>query len=283
MGSLKSFIIAGAAVFASVPAFAADLAPYVPRSPMVAAPAEDFGGWYLRGDVGVGSQAFSDFGHSQTNSAFVWPASWTINQKGIDDVALARVGVGYQFNSWLRADVTAEYRTASKFKVLGSYTEFCPGGRCFDLYDGSHQANIFLANAYVDLGTWWCLTPFIGAGAGFAQHNVTTLTDVGYIADGSTGFGYAQSDKTSWNFAWAIHAGVAYNVSSNLKLELAYRYLNMGDVNTAIVDCNSTGCATNGPRASYTLKDLNSQDFTLGVRWMFNEPPAPMPPLVRKG
>ena len=25
---------------------------------------------------------------------------------------------------------------------------------------------VFLANAYVDLGTWWCVTPFIGAGVG---------------------------------------------------------------------------------------------------------------------
>ena len=23
-----------------------------------------------------------------------------------------------------------------------------------------------MANGYVDLGTWWCMTPFIGAGIG---------------------------------------------------------------------------------------------------------------------
>src|SRR5258707_1410783 len=151
MGSLKSFVFAGAALFASIPAFAADL-PQM-RSPVP--PPEDFGGWYLRGDVGVGSQDFNSFDFTQTNTATggAWPASWRIDQKGIGDAAFVGIGIGYQFNSWLRADITGEYRTATKFKAVGSYTEVCPGGRCFDVYDGSHQANVFLANAYLDLGT----------------------------------------------------------------------------------------------------------------------------------
>ncbi len=283
MGSLKTLTLAGAAVFAGLPALAADLPPLIQRAPVIA-PAEDFGGWYLRGDVGVGAQNFTDFAHHQTNAAFVWPASWRIDQKTIKDAAFVGAGIGYQFNNWLRVDVTGEYRADVKFKVLGSYTEFCPGGRCFDFYDADHQALVFLANAYVDLGTWWCLTPFVGVGAGFARHNVTTLTDIGLIADGSTGFGFAETDKTEWKFAWAVHAGVAWNVSNNLKLELAYRYLNMGDINTAVIGCNSTGCATAGPRAFYTLTDFHSHDFKLGMRWLFNEPvPALLPPLVRKG
>ena len=285
MGSLKSFVLAGAAVCASIPAFGADLGPMMQR-PQVMAPAEDFGGWYLRGDVGVGSQRFDSFDYTQTNVATggVFPASFAINQKGIGDTAFVGFGVGYQFNNWLRADVTGEYRTATKFKAVGSYNEFCNGVSCFDVYDGSHQANVFMANAYIDLGTWWCLTPFIGGGAGFAQHNVTGLTDTGFN-NGSAAFGYAQSDKTTWQFAWAAHAGVSYSVSNNLKIELAYRYLSMGDVQTAEVNCGGNGCNVvgGGPRAYYTLKDMTSQDIKLGVRWLFNEPSAPMPPLVRKG
>ncbi len=52
--------------------------------PMVAyppAPAPVETGWYLRGDVGVGVQSFGSFDHSQTNAAFVWPASWSIVQQ----------------------------------------------------------------------------------------------------------------------------------------------------------------------------------------------------------
>ena len=52
MGKVKSFVLAGAAMFVLIPgAFAADLAPVAPQ--MLPAPVEEFSGWYLRGDVGV--------------------------------------------------------------------------------------------------------------------------------------------------------------------------------------------------------------------------------------
>src|SRR5262245_34852571 len=117
MGNVKSLVLAGMAAFVIVPgAYAADLGPG-PILPSVQAPAlvEDFAsGWYLRGDVGVGSQRFKDFEHHQTNSAFVWPASWRIDQKDIKDTAFVGFGVGYQWNAWLRTDVTGEYRQSSK-------------------------------------------------------------------------------------------------------------------------------------------------------------------------
>jgi opacity protein-like surface antigen len=289
MRSFKITLIAGAmfaAAFSS--AQAADLGPIMqpaPVQPVQVEPASS--GWYLRGDIGVGSQQFKDFDHTQTNSAFVWPASWRIEQQSFGSASIIGGGVGYQFNSWLRADATAEFRGSAAFKVIGSYTEFCPSGRCFDVYEGQHSAAVFMANAYVDLGTWFCLTPFVGAGAGFARHSFTGVTDVGYISDGTTGFGYSSSDSSDWKFAWALHAGVAYNVSNNLKLEFAYRYINFGNVNTGVVDCTHGGCATGaGPDAFYTFTNLDSHDFKLGMRWMFAPDPAPAPsygPLMRKG
>ena len=129
-------------------------------------------------------------------------------------------------------------------------------------------------------------TPFVGAGVGAAQHRFTGMTDVGYISDGTTGFGYAAADSSEWKFAWALHAGVAYNVTSNFKMELAYRYLNMGDVNTSIINCASSGCMTSGPRAFYTMQNFDSHDIKFGMRWMLQpeqQQPAYMPPLVRKG
>jgi len=260
---------------------AADLPPFVQRAMPVA---EDFAsGWYLRGDIGVGSQEFQSFDHHQTNAAFVWPASWRIDQKEIKDVAFVGFGVGFQFNSWARFDVTGEYRTSSKGKAIGSYIEFCPSGRCFDVYDFDHQASVFMANAYFDLGTWGGLTPFVGAGIGAVRHNISAIHDVGFISDGSTGFGLADKDHAKWDFAWAVHAGLAYNISNNLKLEFAYRFLNMGNPTTAIVNCNSGGCTnTGGPSAFYTLTEFTSHDFKLGFRYLFNEP-VMIPPLVRKG
>jgi len=286
MSSVRILALAGAAAAMSTAAFAADFPPALPAPPVLQAPADS--GWYLRGDVGVGVQRFEAFDHFQTNAAYVWPASWQIVQKQTDDAAFIDFGAGYQVNNWLRLDVTGEHRAAAKFKVLGSYREFCVGGTatCFDQYDGSHSAEVFMLNAYLDLGTWWCLTPFVGAGVGGAWNTVSSVTDVGFIADGTTGFGFASADNSSWNLAWSAQAGLAYNVSSNLKLEFAFRYLNLGSIKTPVVGCSSGGCqiTPSGPSAYYTLNNFDSMDFKLGMRWMF-QPEAPVyaPPLIRKG
>ena len=282
--------LAGAISLLSTATFAADLPPPLPP-PMVRAPIVETGGWYLRGDVGVGMQNFKSFDFTQTNvaSGAVWPASWSIRQKDIKDTAFVGFGIGYAWNNWARFDFTGEYRASSKLKAVGSYSgaaDFCPGGTCFDAYDADHQASVFLANAYLDLGTWWCLTPFIGAGAGTAYHKVSALSDTGYIAgSGASSFGVTQNDRTQWNFAWALHAGLAYTVSNNLKIEFAYRYLNMGSVPTAEIICGASGCASGGgPRAYYTLNNFYSNDFRIGFRWML-QPEQPMyaAPIMRKG
>jgi opacity protein-like surface antigen len=286
MRSLTVSLLAGAALAAAfTSAQAADLPPISGPRPIAPVQVEEMGGWYLRGDIGVGSQNFTDFGHTQTNSAFVWPASWSIDQRSMGDATFVGGGVGYQLNSWLRFDATGEYRSKSKFKAIGSYTEFCPTGRCFDVYDGDHSAVVLMANAYLDLGTWMCLTPFVGVGVGAARHSIGGLTDVGYISDGTTGFGYASNnDFAEWKLAWALHAGVAYNVTSNFKMELAYRYLNMGNVNTSIIDCANSGCAgTGGPSAYYTFQNFDSHDIKFGMRWMLQPEQTYQPPLVRKG
>ena len=66
----------------STATLAADLPPPLPppvyRAPVVV----ETGGWYLRGDVGVGMQHFKEFQFTQTNPApgVNWPAASAIEQ-----------------------------------------------------------------------------------------------------------------------------------------------------------------------------------------------------------
>jgi opacity protein-like surface antigen len=289
MSSTRLLAAAGAAVLLATPAaHAADL-PIAPcsgpaaASPACAAPVE-FSGWYLRGYVGMTNQSVDTAGFKPNpfpndiiSTAFM----------NFDASPFAGGGIGYQVNNWLRFDVTAEYRAASQFKAIGAFTEFCPNGPafCFDVNQGSHSAEVFLANAYIDLGTWWCLTPFIGAGVGGALNTVSNMTDFGF-QNGFSALGFASTNATNANLAWAAHAGVAYNVSNNLKLEFAWRYLSLGSVKTPVVDCAFNGCIPTAgqPAAFYTLTNFNSQDFKIGLRWML-QPAEPVyaPPLIRKG
>jgi opacity protein-like surface antigen len=140
-----------------------------------------------------------------------------------------------------------------------------------------------MANAYVDLGTWWCITPFIGAGVGGARVAINGFTDQGIANNGGGALpGLAYGDNfAKWNFAWAVHAGLAYKVTPNFTVELAYRYLDMGDGLTGDL---RTFDGTNGIYNPMTFKNITSHDLKLGVRWDLISPQvyAP-PPLIRKG
>ena len=285
MGPTKMLAFAGAAtaLLATTAVNAADF-PAAPPPQMVRAPVAEATGWYLRGDIGVGNQQFKSFDFEQTGGG-AWPATWRIDQKDIKDTFFFAAGIGYAWNNWLRFDITGEYRADVKFKAVGSY-EPLPGVRAFDVYDGDHSAAVFLANAYIDLGTWWCLTPFIGAGVGAAYHMTAAVSDIGLNTDGlgSSAFGFANADHNKWSLAWAAHAGVAYTVTNAFKVELGYRYLNMGSAQTAEIQCGATGCGTGGgPRALYHLRTLDSHDFKLGMRWMLQPEPVYQPPLMRRG
>jgi opacity protein-like surface antigen len=266
MVSVKSFLAAAAAAAVSTAAYAADMPlpppPQIQYQPVVVE--TPTGSWYLRGDIGVGVQSFSEFDHSQTNFSYGWPPSWQIVQKDIQDTSIFGFGVGYEMNNWLRFDVTGEYRTKAAFKVTGSYTDFCGGFTCFDVNSGNFSSAVFLANAYVDLGTWWCLTPFIGVGVGSARNTISGIQDNGIV---NVGFGYSSGDNTNWNLAWDVQAGLTYNVNNNLKIDLSWRYLNLGSPISAVVNCQNIAAA-GCPGAFYTFKDMTSQDFRIGFRWM---------------
>ena len=276
MRSVKSLIAAGAATLLSQAAFAADMA-IAPPPPMYAPPpvVEDFGGWYLRGDIGFSNQRVSRLNN-------VLDATYTTSSQnlGFNTAGIFGLGAGYRFNNWLRADVTGEYRGNSQF--FGKDVLTFPGGFNTDTYHATKSEWVVLANAYVDLGTWWCMTPFIGAGVGGARVSINNFTDQSITNAGlGAQAGLAFGDNVSkWNFAWALHAGVAYKVTPNFTVELAYRYLDMGDGLTGDL---RTFDGTNGIVNPTTFKSITSHDLKLGVRWDLSSPPVYQPPLIRKG
>ncbi len=89
---------------------------------------------------------------------------------------------------------------------------------------------VVLANAYADLGTWWCITPFIGAGVGGARVTINGFTRRGHrqhrrrrAAERAP----TRDNASKWNLAWAVHAGLAYKVTPNFTVELAYRAISI--------------------------------------------------------
>ncbi|HYF55612.1 MAG TPA: outer membrane beta-barrel protein [Salinarimonas sp.] len=272
MGSLKTLAWAGLLAAASTTASAADLLP-PPPAPVFGAPAhapvEIGSGWYLRGDVGVGILQFDKF---EGVGAVPAGLSFEVERKSIGDQVFIGAGAGFQFNAWLRADVTAEYRTMTQFDLL-ERASFNGATNGYNRFTGKLASFVFLANAYADLGTWAGITPFIGVGIGMANHKVANFHDTGF-GGYFGGFGTA-AEKSSSQLAWALHAGLAYSVSHNLKLELAYRYLNMGKAELGTIEC-VPACT----QYAFKLKGVDSHDFKIGMRWLLAPPPPVATPVA---
>ena len=298
MGSLKALLIAGGVALAATSvAKAADLLPPAPPMPAAALAPAEFSGWYLRGDIGIGVNMTTPKLTDTPNPLAGLPADAfdsfsnpTISGSGIFDV-----GVGYQFNNWFRADVTGEYRDFGHFQALEQVGIPSASTQFADFYRGNLSSYLVMANGYVDLGTWWCLTPFVGAGVGWAQNHLNGVTDTGfaYLGPGATGSptGGFFGNGTTNNFAWALMAGVDFDVTQNLKLELGYRYLNYGTAKTGPSNClNGTGAgggfsAANCGGSSHVIatNQLASSDFRIGLRWLINDTPTYAPaPIVTK-
>ncbi len=135
-----------------------------------------------------------------------------------------------------------------------------------DDYTASKSEWLFLANAYVDLGTWWCITPFIGAGIGTSRNTISNFVDTGATQAGATILSTTYGETASkWNLAWAAYAGLAYKVAPGLNLELTYRYLNLGHAATGLTNSFDGVTVVNAP--GFNFGDITSQDVMLGFRW----------------
>jgi opacity protein-like surface antigen len=274
MGSLKTLALAGAmAVSASAIASAAD---FPVAQPVPPPPPELRGtissGIYLRGDVGVGYQQIDKY--EQANVAAAGGTFFGATDQ--NTTFFAGVGIGYRFNNWFRVDGTFEYRGGGSIGVNDriDYTNGVGNpGILTNTYKGNLSSMVALFNAYVDLGTWNCLTPYIGAGIGVASNRINGLTDQGANwVDTTTAIiqptlGTASSG-TKTGVAWALMAGVGYEVNKNLTLEVGYRYLNLGDAQSGPI----RNAFLNDTYAPLKVKSLDSHDIKIGMRWNFGDP-----------
>ncbi len=293
MASFKALCRAGVAslavtVAAPTLAHAADLLP--PPPPVYAPPPSPVfdGAVYLRGDVGVGINDLRT--RPSTFDSYVPDARF--ENSSFSDSPVIDIGVGYRFNNYFRADVTGEYRGIAELRANESYNVGAfqadqygnpapNNARAYDNYSGHVRSVVGLVNGYVDAGTWYGVTPFVGAGVGVANVEVKGLTDISYGSGAAGGAGNGGGgvgpDHSQTNFAFALMAGLDFAVTPNLTLELGYKYLNLGNVSSGPIYCVSTPTCPN----EVQHYKLESNEIKLGFRYTFANL-LPPPPLVRK-
>ncbi|HZD91472.1 MAG TPA: hypothetical protein VE224_15330 [Pseudolabrys sp.] len=94
-----------------------------------------------------------------------------------------------------------------------------------------------------------------------------------FIESGYTNSGYGFGRNPSeFHLAWALYAGMSYEVTPNFHIDLTYRYLNYGSI-TDTVDCYG-GCNAD----SFKFGNLYSNDIMLSLRWTCCDYAPPAPP-----
>jgi opacity protein-like surface antigen len=217
-------LVAGAVVLGGEAVHAADF----PEPPPVLPVQEFVSNWYARVDGGYGvatSTHGSTFANASVNNAPTFTA-----------------GFGFK-KDWFRADLTADYGDGSRF-VGNSGALQGVTTRIMNVTT--------LVNGYFDLGTWWGLTPYVGAGLGFSYFKPTQISEPGSASTG-------ERASTNFDLAWAGNAGVSYSVSRNFVIDLSYRYLDMG---TPRPNFPSLG--------PMTLGNITAQQIRLGLRYMID-------------
>lgn len=290
MTKIATSLLAGTAIFGLVAAaHAADMAtPF--RGPAVVQPLAESPaatGWYLRGDVGVVAETKSGFDSVETG------VTKTITNDKLSSAPHIGLGIGYQFNDYLRADVTADFFSTRKLKARGTYTGYDTTLASVTYntvnWESDFTSALVLANVYADLGTYSGLTPYVGVGVGAAYKNLSSVFEEASwtypsTVSTSTGSNYGHvPGSNGWSFAYALHAGLSYDVAQNLKLDVGYSFKDLGKLNGGGTPaCAASGCGDE----VVNLKRLQLHDVHVGARWMFNEPTAKAPvyaaPVVAK-
>jgi opacity protein-like surface antigen len=228
-------------------------------------PATVIGAWYLRGDISKTNQKLhgdidsAGYG-ALDNLSFSDPGSFGTG-------AAARIGLGYHFSDWLRFDITGQYRGEADFSAFARYSDPLADANPDSWdgtieYDASKREWLFLANAYVDLGTWMGFTPYAGAGVGFSH---VTISDFRQTVEPGNEVWHG-GDNSATNFAWALHAGMGIEISDRLTFDLGYSYTDLGEASSRdLVAANGTNLRYDPVR----FGNIVSHDVNFGLRYKF--------------
>ncbi len=195
-------------------------------------------GWYLRGDIG--------YNWGKSNGADAAPGYPDPTNNNLGNGFYGGIGAGIK-SQWVRTDLTLEFSAPLKY----TGTAVTPGD-----VTARMSAVSALFNGYLDLGTWYHVTPYLGVGAGASYLRV-------YDYASTVAPPFSGGSLNQWNFTWAVMGGVGYAISPSLIADLGYRYIDFGDVKTA---SDSFG--------GMTFKNIAAHEVRAGLRWSFNDLPS---------
>jgi opacity protein-like surface antigen len=244
-----SFRIAAAAVVALVVAAPAKAADVVIEEPVYQEPVVEYHAppYYTRFDCGFAIMDTPEIIVGDPRRHFIEKNGGRID---INDSWSCDIGFGHYFMEHARFDVTLGYR--GNFEVYGIADPAVPTSLS---QKTDIQSFVTLFNLYWDIATYYGITPYVGAGIGFAYNMIddVRVTESGFETEGG--------DSTS--FAWALMAGLAYPISPDLLIDANYRYINFGGVASGIQGSDGSIVPV------VEVNDMAAHEIRIGVRYSF--------------
>lgn len=206
-------------------------------------PPEEIGAWYLRGDIAYVPEGETDVIYNEDAGRL------NFGYADLDDTAKIGIGLGRRFGDWFRTDLTLDY--SAERSLTGGTVGPCGPATCATVERADTTMFSLMLNGYADIGYFNGFSPYIGAGIGFAYMNW----------DYNGGLGNFSNEDV--RFAYALMAGLAYDINANWTVDAGYRFFNVPDGN--LVDDN----AALGGDIRY--EDLTSHEIRIGVRYTFGD------------
>ncbi len=265
MNRLVVALLAGATFF-PVAARAADI--IEPLIPIIEEAPIPYSGWYIRGDVGYvfSSKADGSYRYYDTYKKAYWD-EFRYSSFESDETFTVGGGVGYRWAEHFRTDLTADYYD---FDIKGNARcAYSFGNDC--RFNDKSSADLWtvMANAYVDLPYFGPITPYAGAGIGFAHvsygkmdNEICTVT----CGDPNNYFGVHEG-VDSWRFATSLMAGASIDLTQALALDVGYRYTRIYEGDAFRYDAKDIAYGASGVQG----KDggFNIHAVRAGLRYSF--------------
>lgn len=163
----------------------------------------------------------------------------------IDPAGFFEGGIGCQVASTLRIQITGGVHLKS------SLTDAFP-----DSLDADIGSQHVFVSTYWDITNYAGFTPYVGGGIGAARHDISGLTAPGGAADGS-----------EYDFAYHVDVGFSYDITPGLKFDMAYRYIDLGEVISGVGTVVAPDVA-----GAISVAGIQSHEVKVGLRYHFGDP-----------
>lgn len=213
--------------------------------------------WYMKAEVGYSGSEDTEFtvtdqlGQGDTSKG-----------KTLGSSFLYGIGAGLKFNDALRAEINVQFRNDYEIEHYSSVSYPIK-------YESEVSSQLAFANLYYDfdkirLGNVIVL-PFVGGGVGLSENE---MDDVEY--GGPPASPVVIEGDTSSEFSWNVAVGVGFDLENDFMLDVGYRYIDLGDVESGDVIIASPLALNLGQIIAEPLTgELTAHEIFIDLRYMF--------------